>query len=211
MRLSSVLLALCVLLAACGQQPERSSQPEGFDGARLTTEFSLTDDRLRVAFTLHNTGEKPLVAFDRGWVADPDAPTEDELESKADDVQVIAGDEVVEFGLRIIHGCHGNPQGERSPDTDGESTDCDADAPVSQRIAATRVEPGDKLTREYDFDAASVWIDFPTAKARTTIDVAGQQVELCLGVARPTKLADDDLYPPDTDETVLCGDVTTVD
>lgn len=212
MRPLFAVLAVALVVSGCGADTGRVDGGEDHPGADFSSTIAVSGDSLTIEYTLRNTGDATLVAFDRGWVADASAPRQEELEATRDDVQVIVSDDTVEFGLRIIHDCHGNPQGERTPDTEPHRTDCGTgDAPVKQRIAATRVEPGKSVSREYRFDLASVWPDYPTDQAQTTIGLSGKRVVFCLGVDRPASPPDDDLYPPGTDETVLCGDPVTVD
>ncbi|ADD43956.1 hypothetical protein [Stackebrandtia nassauensis] len=208
--LPALAIASALLLTACGQRGGVDDGEGGaaMDGAEFSSSIDVDGDDVTVEFTLNNTGSGALLAYDRGWVTDPKSPTDEELEPTEDDVQIIVDGDSVEFGLRIIHACHGNPQGEMPPE---EVPECETDTATGGRYAATIVEPDRALSREYQFDAASVWPDYPTKLAGTTIDLKGKDVRFCLGVDRPENPADEELYPPEAAETVLCGEAVTVD
>lgn len=169
-------------LVGCGHDPGDVLA----DDVAFEVTIEGTSSRLVIDYTLTNTGDRTLVAYDR--VEKSRSPHE--FGSDADRVYVSRADGQVEIAKKIDHPCH------EDPDRD----DCAAEAPVTWRIGGTLVEPGEELGDR---------IELPARGEPGFVETRGQSVTFCLGVAaidEDNPAAPDGRYPPTSPQTVLCSD-----
>ncbi|MGH8791588.1 MAG: hypothetical protein ACRDXX_02975 [Stackebrandtia sp.] len=198
--LSVGVFAACALLCGCETSP-MAHPGAALDLTEFETVVAVDGESAVVKYTLRNTGSTPIVAYNRGWVADADDPQAEELRATQGDVQIVAADDKVEFSLRSLRDC----------DVEPATAGCKGDGAAKPRLVGTEIGGGEELSDRFVFDAAEVWPDYPASAADAPISLSGKSVRFCLGADRPKHPAADDMYSPTAEETVLCGESVKVD
>lgn len=169
-------------LMGCGGDP--GAVPA--DDVAFDVSIEGTSSRLVIDYTLSNTGDRALVAYNQV----EKSRSRNEFGSDTNRVYVSRTDGQVEIAKKIDHPCHDHP----------DRDDCAAEAPVTWRIGGTLVEPGEELGER---------IELPARGEPGFVEFRGLSVTFCLGVAaidEDNPASPDGRYPPTSPQTVLCSD-----
>ncbi|GAA1369096.1 hypothetical protein [Catellatospora chokoriensis] len=176
------LLLVTAALAACSGEPDLD----------LAVRTAVAGGDVTVEYTLTNRSGTPVVVYDGGWT-DPQQPGW----SRGPVEVSVRDDGMIEFAKRVIHPC-------QTPDT----SDCGGARVPTVRIRGSVLEPGASRSDTFRVPLQTE-PDHPASAKRTPISLAGQEVVFCIGFAEVTDdnpSAADGLYPPDSPQTVRCGE-----